>query len=732
MKTLVIDNYDSFTFNLCQLVGEVNGEEPFVVRNDQFSYSELASLPFDNVVISPGPGRPDNRRDFGVCGEVLAKLQVPILCVCLGHQGLAYMNGGRVVHAPEPMHGRLSAIHHNGLALFEGIPDGFAAVRYHSLIVIEPLPPCLVKTAWTEDGLVMGLQHLDRPCWGVQFHPESICTEHGFQLLVNFRDLTVRWKGRRAPQVYGACTEGRARASPTPTGGATTARPKHGSGFEVRSRTLDRPFDAEQVFAGLFGSEPIAFWLDSSRVEPGLSRFSVMGSGIGPLGVLVRYCAATGELTVTRASGAVERRRQSVFDYLDAELRLRRCELGLEFDFNGGFVGYLGYELKWECGSGPRPEPMAGFAVVPVPSSTQPALPDAMFLLADRLIVFDLLKGTTHLVCLVHGGDGADADTWFDETEGRLRCLPPMTRDEARSTGTSRDFRLNRDREAYLDQILRCQKYITDGESYEICLTNQLRTYASVEPLALYRVLRRVNPAPYAALLVFPEGAILSSSPERFLHVDREGWVESKPIKGTCPRGATPEEDEALRENLRTNRKDRAENLMIVDLVRNDLGRVCQMGTVSVPRLMEVETYATVHQLVSTIRGCLAPASTTMDCIRSAFPGGSMTGAPKRRTMAILEALEGEPRGIYSGAIGYLGLNGTADFNIVIRTIVLTGGVLSIGIGGAIVALSNAEEEFDETMLKGRVLVKAVEHFCGGNMDSKRARSLEVYARHGI
>jgi para-aminobenzoate synthetase len=727
MRTLVFDNYDSFTFNLCQLIGEVNGEEPLVVRNDELSYSELASLHFDNVVISPGPGRPDNDRDFGVCGEVLAKLQVPILGVCLGHQGLALVNGCRVVHAPEPVHGRLSTIHHNGSGLFAGIPDGFAAVRYHSLIVAEPLPPTLSKTAWTKDGLIMGLQHLKRPCWGVQFHPESICSEYGFQLLQNFRDLTARWN---ATSVTPARRQGekRASASHSRTEDIPMQGPGARSGFEVRRRLLDRFFDPEQVFVAICGSEPIAFWLDSSRVEPGLSRFSAVGTGIGPSGVLVRYKAATGELTITDATGSVERRRQSIFYYLETELQRHKCEPGgIEFGLTcGGFVGYFGYELKWECGSGPCPEPMADAISALDSWSTQPAMPDAVFLLADRLIVFDHHQLTTQLICLVRREDGLEADAWLDETERRLRCLPPLPERAACSNDAAPIFRLSRDRETYLDQISRCQKYIAEGESYEICLTNRMCADASVKPLELYRILRHVNPAPYAALLVFPEGAVLSSSPERFLSVDRNRWVESKPIKGTRPRGATPEEDKALREDLRTNRKDRAENLMIVDLVRNDLGRVCQTGTVSVPRLMEVETYATVHQLVSTIRGRLAPSSTTIDCIRNTFPGGSMTGAPKRRTMSILEALEGEPRGVYSGAIGYLGLNGTADLSIVIRTIVLAGGVLSIGIGGAIVALSDPEEEFAETLLKGRVLVRAAQRLYNLKADSLWSRSSRI------
>src|SRR4051812_41848662 len=211
MRTLLIDNYDSYTFNLFHLLGEVNGGvEPIVVRNDEMTWDELLRLAPDNVVISPGPGRPEHPRDAGVSLEVLRRADVPVLGVCLGHQELAYAMGGTVEHAPEVMHGRLSRIRHDASTLFAGIPQEFLAVRYHSLVV-GAVPPELRVTAWTPDGVIMGLEHRARPLSGVQFHPESVSTRHGRELLTNFRALTrrhppasrpVRRPARRAPGAH--------------------------------------------------------------------------------------------------------------------------------------------------------------------------------------------------------------------------------------------------------------------------------------------------------------------------------------------------------------------------------------------------------------------------------------------------------------------------------------------------------------------------------------------------
>jgi para-aminobenzoate synthetase len=691
MKTLLIDNYDSFTWNLFQLLTEANGEEPIVVRNDEASWEELSRLAFDNVVISPGPGRPDREADFGVCGTAIEQADVPLLGVCLGHQGLGWKSGAQVVHAPEPMHGRVSAVLHEDSPLFAGIPREFQAVRYHSLCVQQPLPEELDPIAWTSDGVLMAVAHRTRPRWGVQFHPESISTEYGRKLLANFRDLTAAHQAANGGMPVGNGTAAPPAAQRRVGGIARTH-------LTLSVKRLDTLVDAERAFVHLYGDAENAFWLDSSKVDE-RARFSFMGAPGGPLSAVITYDVETGVVRIDR-NGVVETSEESIFDYLSREMRrLRYVSDGLPFDFNCGFVGYLGYELKADC------EGEAAHAS---------SMPDAAFVFADRLIAFDHVERATYVLCVSEPGETEEAQRWIRDTSLRLVSLPRIEEPDWERAWAQRSdppvsFRLSRTHEQYLADIAQCKRELTDGESYEICLTNKVTADVRPDPLPLYRTLRRVNPAPFSAFLRVGDDAVLSSSPERFLSIGRDRWAEAKPIKGTCQRGATPAEDVRLAEELRADEKTRAENLMIADLLRNDLGVVCEVGTVHVPFLMHVETYETVHQLVSTVRGLLREDVEPPDCIRACFPGGSMTGAPKKRTMEIIDELEGEARGVYSGAIGYFGLSGGVDLNIVIRTIVIEDDRATLGVGGAIVMQSDAEDEYQEIVLKGRAPMQAID-----------------------
>lgn len=692
MRTLLIDNHDSYTFNLFQLIAEVNGLEPVVVKNNDTLLTSSYFGGFDNIVISPGPGRPQKREDLGHVAEVLARTHLPVLGVCLGHQAIAHLAGAQVGLAPQPRHGYLSRITHDGRELFTGVPQEFTAVRYHSLCVEEPLPPELQATAWAEDGVVMGLRHRELPRWGVQFHPESIASEHGRLLLANFRDLTGE-AGSATPAITAA-------PAPTPDLRLPTSNREDEPACHLETAVLPFAVPTDIAFSELFGSSSSSFWLDSSRVEQGLSRFSFMGDADGPLSETLTYKAGSKVVTVRDASG-LRVESGDIFEVLDRRLAERRVDArNLPFDFTGGYVGYFGYEIKADCGGS---------------QVHRSETPDATWIFADRLIAVDHQEDVTYLLT-VHQDDedsALHAKQWLDTITSRLLIVQEQSaRQRTKAAGTqppaqSAEPYLVLDASGYQGSIDECRRQLVRGESYEICLTNKAHLPFDDDDLPFYLRLRQVNPAPYAALFRNGPTTIYCSSPERFLRIDRDGWAESKPIKGTAPRDSDPERDAQLAAELASNDKTRAENLMIVDLLRNDLGQVCEIGTVTVDRFMAVESYATVHQLVSTIRGRLNPRCTPVASVRHCFPGGSMTGAPKKRTMEIIDRLETEARGIYSGSLGYFGLSGGADLNIVIRTAVRHGDRLSIGAGGAIVLDSGPEEEYQEMLLKAAAPLRA-------------------------
>jgi para-aminobenzoate synthetase component 1 len=266
----------------------------------------------------------------------------------------------------------------------------------------------------------------------------------------------------------------------------------------------------------------------------------------------------------------------------------------------------------------------------------------------------------------------------------------------------------NLTREQYVDMVLRAQAYIAAGDTYQVNLSQRLSAGWKGSPWGLYERLRRESPVPFGAYLDLGNSWVVSASPERFLHV-RAGVVETRPIKGTRPRGATAAEDAALAEALRTSVKDRAENLMIVDLLRNDLGKVCRVGTVRVPALWQLEAYSNVWQLVSEVTGELRPDVDAVAALEAAFPGGSVTGCPKIRAMEIIEELEPVRRGIYCGAIGYIGFDGAMDTSIVIRTVVLTRDRLHLQVGGAVVADSDPQAEYEETLVKAQAARQVLE-----------------------
>ncbi len=370
---------------------------------------------------------------------------------------------------------------------------------------------------------------------------------------------------------------------------------------------------------------------------------------------------------------------------------------GVDLPFAGGALVALGYDLARQLDAGaPAPAPLRAF-------------PDLVALFVDRVLAFDHLDGRLWAVGTGFADDPDAAHRRAREAaESMVACgecpvpdVPPGSRIPAPALETVEPA-------DYAKRIDEVRHHIAAGDVYQACLTRRRIQPAREPGWPLYWRLRRANPAPFGAYLELPGVTVLGSSPERFLRVSPEGRVESRPIKGTRPRHPEPRRDAALRAELAASPKDRAENLMIVDLVRNDLGRVCETGSVHVSELMAIEAYQTVFQMVSTVRGRLAPGCDALDAVRAAFPPGSMTGAPKLAAMHLLARLETAPRGLYAGALGYLDPRGGCDLAVVIRTGLLWEGQLHLHTGGGIVADSRADEEWRESEDKLRVLLEAL------------------------
>jgi para-aminobenzoate synthetase len=430
-------------------------------------------------------------------------------------------------------------------------------------------------------------------------------------------------------------------------------------------RTVDHALEGEQIYRELLADEPVAFWLDGSLTDRGGRRVSVLGTTTGE--VLVRD-VADGD----------------VFAELQDLLRSRRGEVpaALRDVFSGGYVGYFGYETKALTG---------GAAVHQAPT------PDALWIWADRFVVIDHDEDRSLLVAVHPAGEPVAA--WLDRAEAVAATWWMSGPGQPAIAALDLEAHLEQDRETYLAGIDACMAALEAGETYEVCLTNRVRLPAVEDPFDFYLWQRSRNPAPYSAFLRYGGLAVASSSPERFLTVDAGGWAECRPIKGTAPRSAAPDQDQLVA-------KARAENLMIVDLIRNDLGRVSEPGTVQVPQLMAVESYQTLHQLVTTVRGRLRDGVDAVDAVRACFPPGSMTGAPKIRTMELLDEMEWSARGVYSGVLGYLTVDGRADLSVVIRTAVMTPDGTVVGAGGAIVLDSDPAAEYDEMVLKATATIQ--------------------------
>jgi len=448
----------------------------------------------------------------------------------------------------------------------------------------------------------------------------------------------------------------------------------------------------------LFRREPFCFFLDSGMDPQKLGRYSFMGAN--PFLLL----KSRGEsISITRDS--VESVEQgNPLDALGRYLETYRLDSDiLPVPFTGGAAGYISYDICHFIES------------LPKRAVDDLQLPECCFGFYDLVLAFDNLLGKAFIIST--GFPELDekrrlkrARERLEEFKGRLASLPRDGGEpelKSTSVGGQISLRSNFTHEAYIKAVEKARQYIIDGDIFEVNISQRFEAEISVTPWELYLRLRQINPAPFAAYLNFDEVIIASTSPERFIRCQGD-WVETRPIKGTARRGKTPREDRAKAKELLSSIKDHAENMMIVDLERNDLGRVCRFGTVRVTELAILEKYPTVYHLTSTVVGQLKEGNGRIELLKATLPGGSITGAPKIRAMEIIDELEPTRRSIYTGNIGYLSFNGNMDLSIVIRTFLIKGNRAYFQAGGAVVYDSQPEAEYQETLDKVRALISAL------------------------
>ena len=459
---------------------------------------------------------------------------------------------------------------------------------------------------------------------------------------------------------------------------------------------VSSPLTAIELFE-LIKDRPYSFFLDSGMDTQRLGRYSFLGSE--PFLVIN---SRGSEITLVRGQEH-EVQHGNPFDTIGKLLELYKLDYcPVPVPFVGGAVGYFSYDL---C-----------HFVEHLPSTAidDLKLPECYFAFYDAIFAFDHLEGRAYLVA-----------TGFPELEEGQRLKRARMRLEemknwlhpghsvnavSRSSAQKEEITLksNFTPEEYIKAVNRVREYIAAGDVFQVNLSQRFETDLKIPAYELHKRLRMVNPAPFAGYLNFPGVAIVSASPERFLKVQGD-LVETRPVKGTRPRGRDPVEDQSLAQELTHSIKDRAENVMIVDLERNDLGRVCRYGTIKVTELAILETFPTVFHLTSTIVGRLHRGKSDIDLLKATFPGGSITGAPKVRAMEIIDELETTKRSVYTGSIGYLSFNGDLDINIVIRTFVIKEGRAYFQVGGGIIYDSDSEAEYMETLDKAKALFQALQ-----------------------
>jgi len=461
-------------------------------------------------------------------------------------------------------------------------------------------------------------------------------------------------------------------------------------------------------------NQPYSSFLDSGMDEKKLGRFSF----IGHKPFMIIQCK--GEDITILTEDRTKKIKDNPFKFLKETLSYYKTEpIGVDIPFTSGCIGYFSYDLRYFV------EELPSIALDDL------KMPDFILCFYDVVIIFDNLMKKAYISSSdlppYNKKNNRKAKIRLEETENLIKEILANGRNievdargfisESRDSLQNDYMSSNFTKEEYFKAIEKAKRLIEQGDIYQVNLSQRFECKFDENPFELYLRLRQLNPAPFAAYLNFDRFKIVSASPERFIKIIGRD-IQTRPIKGTRPRGADEREDLSLKKELLSSAKDRAEHVMIVDLERNDLGRICEYSSVRPSEFIILETYSTVHHLVSTVTGRLRDGMDIVDCLKNCFPGGSITGAPKIRSMEVIEELEPTKRGIYTGSIGYIDFCGNADLSIVIRTIVIKDNKAYFQVGGGIVADSDSEKEYQETLDKARALMEALRAYKSVNLQS--------------
>lgn len=671
---LFIDCYDSFSYNLTHLIESACPEPVVVCHNDQITKDQLRSyLPLLHaIVLGPGPGNPHDSVDSGVVTDVwelVAETPVPVFGICFGYQSQVLAFGGQVEKMSPPVHGQVAAVHHKESRLFQGIPSPFNAVRYHSLHATL-VGNALMSTA-TTDGVEMAAEHRSLPIYGVQFHPESVLSEYGLQLFKNFWALAMEFNASRQIQ------PGSIPRNLTVEYTSLLKQEPRRTSADIKTSVmpkLDWPAVAECLddFVLLKSASFPGEWSIFGILEPRKTLHLRSKDGQAYSGLLYGDSQpVSGDIWQIAADLMAEKMLDS--DYAKA-LNPHRLP------FLGGLIGYITYEGG--CRAGLDIEMDSGMNS------------DMSFVYVEKSIHVSKDTGQVY---------AAGPENWVEEmarvfqsaqqqgpTTSLTQVMPPKIKKPSRDN--------------YDAMFAQCSEKLCAGDSYELCLTTQTELdFSEADPWSIFMRLVARNPAPYSSFMSFDDG-LIATSPERFLSWTPE-QCEFRPIKGTVRKTSDMTLDRAT-EILRTP-KEQGENLMIVDLIRHDLGHL--LNDVRTNQLMAVEEYHSVYQLVTSVEGRFDGRNSGIDILSQSLPPGSMTGAPKKRSVEILAQLEQQPRGLYSGVHGYWSIDDRGDWSVVIRSLFQRRGAPTwrIGAGGAVTVLSTADGEFEEMNTKFDAVLKA-------------------------